>query len=266
MEIKNHRLYVDGERVVYRATPNRGGALVPRGVVLHDTAGRMEPGSSVNWLTSRQAKASAHLVVERDGTAVQLAPFNVQTWHAGRSEYRGERNCNRFTVGIEIVNPGKLDLQKKAWFGVGFPDAVRRSTPQHGDGFWVDYTPEQIATVLDTCLALRQKYGIEFVTAHWFISPGRKVDTNPLFPLQHIAARVAGRETVPESEDWDATTTVHLNQRRWPSVESHVIQVLAPETKLDIVRSGVFDGARWYLVRGAGEEGWVHGAYLDFNQ
>lgn len=43
----------------------------------------------------------------------------------------------------------------------------------------------------DVCRALAEAYPIEEIITHWLISPGRKIDTNPLFPLEQVRAAVA---------------------------------------------------------------------------
>ena len=82
LRIQDHRLVGDG--VSFRATPNCGGALSARYLVFHYTAGR-SCDSSVESLCTRKPRdnASAHVVLASDGRIVQLAPFNVVTWHAG---------------------------------------------------------------------------------------------------------------------------------------------------------------------------------------
>ena len=43
-------------------------------------------------------KVSAHLLVRRDGTIIQLVPFNLRAWHAGVSHYKGRENFNDFSA------------------------------------------------------------------------------------------------------------------------------------------------------------------------
>jgi hypothetical protein len=45
--------------------------------------------------------------------------------------------------------------------------------------------------VQDLCEALCKSYGIKEIVTHWLISPGRKVDTNPLFPLEQLRRDLA---------------------------------------------------------------------------
>jgi N-acetylmuramoyl-L-alanine amidase len=277
--VKDHRVKRGTSAVDFTATPNKGGTITPEAIVLHDTAGRLDHASSVSWLCNPAAKASAHFVVGRAGEVVQLAPTNVSTWHAGASSFNGRSNVNGFSIGIEIVNPGIMQGAPgngaRAWFGQVFPTAEHgiehRATPQHGAGLWMPYTEVQIETVAALCLALREAYpSIAALTTHWAISPGRKVDTNPLFPLDHVRARVMGRQDVPShGDDTDAVTTVGVNLRRWPSLGDNVIEVLPTGKRVRIVRSGVFtngdETARWFLAATGDNEGWVHGTYLDLD-
>lgn len=278
-KIKNHRLHDDDGAVAYVATPNVSGSMTPELIVMHDTAGHLNAQSSVSWLTNRRARASAHIVLGRDGEATQLAPFNRVTWHAGRSHYKGRSSVSRFSIGIEIVNPGRLSLAgsgAKAWFGESYDieayDITAKTTPEHGSGLWMPYTEAQLARLIAISQALVEAYPtITAITTHWAISPGRKVDTNPLFPLDAVRARVFGRaegaQTANDTADTAMTTIAEANQRRWPSYADNIIQVIPKASRVAVLRAGTFtnDGqsARWLLVDHAGQQGWVHGALLD---
>ena len=195
MQIADHKL---AEHPFRKAHAFGGDLASPTLIVLHDTAGRLTKGNSVDWFCSTDCGASAHVVIERDGSITQVVPFNKIAFHAGKSTYKGKSvrgSCNSFSIGIEIVNPGKLDKDGKAWFHKaaekGFPDAQKRATREHGAGWWLDYTPEQIEAVEALCGALVKEYpSLAEITAHWVISPGRKIDTNPLFPLDAVRSAV----------------------------------------------------------------------------
>ena len=105
MRIRDHLL--EGNNIDRRDTPNIGGPIEPRYLVYHFTAGR-NAKSAVSWLCNRRAKASAHLVVARDGGITQLAPFNIKNWHAGRSHWNGLEGLNSYSIGIEMDNAGRL--------------------------------------------------------------------------------------------------------------------------------------------------------------
>ncbi|MTH33582.1 hypothetical protein GL279_03105 [Paracoccus limosus] len=51
MKLVNHKI----EGISFRAAHYTGGVIVPTIVVLHDTAGRLEKGSSAAYLASQKA-------------------------------------------------------------------------------------------------------------------------------------------------------------------------------------------------------------------
>jgi AmpD protein len=50
----------------------------------------------------RELRVSSHLLIRRDGEAVQYVPFQRRAWHAGTSAWRGRERCNDFSIGIEL--------------------------------------------------------------------------------------------------------------------------------------------------------------------
>ena len=194
-QIVNHRL----AGVPYVPSPNCGGRIEPTLIVLHDTADRLRPDDTISWFKDPKSKVSAHFVVARDGSVTQMVPCDRAAWHAGKSSWKGRASCNNFAIGIEIDNPGKLTRvgdHAVAWFGEKFPltQCVEMTTPAHGRGWWLRYTEAQLETVRELIQALLAAYStITDVAAHWEISPGRKVDTGPHFPLDDMKALLAGR-------------------------------------------------------------------------
>jgi N-acetylmuramoyl-L-alanine amidase len=78
------------------------GAIVDA-VVIHATAiDSLE--ESVSYFLKPTTEVSAHFVVDRDGTVVQLVPVEKRAWHAGTSILGGVERVNDFSVGIEMVN------------------------------------------------------------------------------------------------------------------------------------------------------------------
>jgi len=49
-------------------------------------------------------RVSAHYVVDRDGSVVQMVDERFAAWHAGVSELDGRTGVNAFSVGVELVN------------------------------------------------------------------------------------------------------------------------------------------------------------------
>jgi N-acetylmuramoyl-L-alanine amidase len=276
--LTNHRI----EGVPFLPARLTGAAIRPSVVVLHDTAGRLDKGNSARYL-AETPKASVHFVVERDGSITQLVETNRLAGHAGQSTYQGRADVNGFSVGIEIVNPGKMTRLSGGsaitWYGQEFGYGAHKlaeiTTPEHGAGVWMPYTEDQIAAVYDLLMALFD--GIDTlrdITTHWYISPGRKIDTNPLFPLESLRARVLGRDD-PADQVAEAMSDGHregtylrvnapssgLNIRRWPSFNPNVIATAPHGAELPVLRTGIFGGMAWHLVRFDGREGWIVDRY-----
>ena len=270
--IKSHRLHHADSPITFHRSPHSGGTIQPQGIILHDTAGRLDKGTTVAWFLDKRAKASAHLVVERDSGLTQLVPFNTKAWHAGQSILNGRSGCNAFSIGIEIVNPGKLDQVAggyRPWFKQLYTEAdgdIRAATTaQHGAGFWMDYSSEQIEVVTAVCCALVAKYNLTFIEPHWSVSPGRKIDTNPLFPLDYLRGRAFGRSEGDDEPALRQVIATSLNVRGGPGIdfekmdwgplpEGSVVQVLGEE--LDE------RGERWSFILHQKKKGWVCERYL----
>jgi N-acetylmuramoyl-L-alanine amidase len=273
----DHRLKGDG--VSYRASPNVSGLFTapPSLLVVHDTAGSSLE-SSVAWMCNKASKASAHVCIGIDGEVVQMVPFNRIAWHAGQSVYRGRPWCNGYAIGIEHDNPGILSPSGKAWFGAyyGSDDTEPFDTPQHGRGRALVYTEEQIMASAEIIAALVSKYpSLVNLEPHYVISPGRKYDTTPIYPLQQMRGIVTGLADSPPGHGGEGgdsrgpwgVAIVDVNCRRWPSNADNIVGVIPAGTEVNIVRSGFYESgfpyAQWHLVQTPALEGWVHSAYID---
>lgn len=265
LSIKNHRLV--GGNVSFRQTPNVGGALAPRFLVLHYTAGSSLESSVESLCTQKpQGNASAHLVLGRDGSIVQLAPFNVVTWHAGVSQWNGLVGMNQYSIGIEMDNAGMLTQvgnQYRAWFGKTYPNSeVMLAEHKHGGGVkpWHAYTEAQIARALELAELLVTHYGLEDVLGHEDIAPHRKTDPGPAFPLGAVKSRVLGR--MDDAPPRYVVTAASLNIRKGPGAS---FEPVAPALKKDTALQMLEPGERWSRVEvlGAGDiEGWVNNSYI----
>ncbi|HEX2559453.1 N-acetylmuramoyl-L-alanine amidase [Phenylobacterium sp.] len=132
-------------------------------LVLHYTG--MQTGeAALARLREEAAGVSSHYLVEEDGRIFRLVPEERRAWHAGVSFWRGERNVNHASIGIEIVNPGHE-------FGYRpFPEA-------------------QIASVLELVADIRGRWTIEDrnIVGHSDVAPNRKIDPGELFPWKRLA-------------------------------------------------------------------------------
>jgi len=118
-----------------------------------------------------------------------MVPTGKRAYHAGQSKWKGISGLNSCSVGIEIVSPGKLDNTGKAYFGtVADPsEIVSMTSPAHGRGHWLPYTKEQITAVVAICRAVVEEYpDCNDIVTHYQISPGRKIDVGPQFPLEEV--------------------------------------------------------------------------------
>lgn len=50
----------------------------------------------------RDYRVSAHVLIERTGAVTQFVRFNDRAWHAGESEWQGRKDCNEYSIGIEL--------------------------------------------------------------------------------------------------------------------------------------------------------------------
>ena len=133
-----------------KPTPNLGKRrLKPTLIVLHHTGGSLV--GDLTTLTSKAAKVSADFLISQSGQIYKLNPqlSEYVTWHAGVSEYKGRKNCNGFSFGIEM-------------------------THRVGD-VWSD---SQVRACADLCRWLREKFGNLDITSHAEVAlpKGRKTD------------------------------------------------------------------------------------------
>jgi len=121
-----------------------------RCVVIHATATNGIDSPRM-WLCNPESKVSAHYLIGKDGLTYQLVDDNNVAWHAGESEWAGEKWVNGFSIGIELVN--KNDGKD--------PYPVK----QLG-----------VCTRLVAALCKEHNIGLKNVVAHADIAPGRKND------------------------------------------------------------------------------------------
>jgi N-acetyl-anhydromuramyl-L-alanine amidase AmpD len=147
---------------VIHTTANKGGTLVPEGIVFHSSYG--SAAGSLSWIKNSASKVSYHTLIFPDGTRHNVVPFDRVAWHAGVSTYRGRRGCNGFMIGLSFEG----DLYKR------------------------QLSEDEIASAVEISVRLMRQYGfgLDWVTDHRTISPGRKEDIPPA-TLATIKNRIA---------------------------------------------------------------------------
>jgi N-acetylmuramoyl-L-alanine amidase len=278
MKIIDHRLYKDdGTPYPFRPSPNIGGRIIQTYLVMHYTASR-DVSSAVNALTNPAIKASAHVVVGRDGSITQLVPFDTQAWHAGQSSWKELSGLNQYSIGIEIDNAGLLNRKGNswvAWFGdVYSNDQVIEAEHKNSPGIkygWPLYTPEQLFATLELAALLVQCYKLKDVLGHDDIAPKRKTDPGPAFPMETFRARLFGGRDSDEGigrVGGTYVTTDVLNIRSRGDQNSPLLTIapLPKGTRVKIVTSP--EG--WWkevevlnTIKGVNRaRGWIHSRYI----
>lgn len=273
--VNEHRLASAEGNVPYLASPNVGGKLRPKVLVIHYTASG--PGSDIAGYFARPAaRVSAHLVIRRDGTVVQCVPFDVVAWHAGKSKWtsrtgRSHSGLNAHSIGIELENWGPLSRAGSGWVSwTGVPvkaDKVVEARHKFGrpDCGWELYPAAQVEAAIEAAQAICREYGIDEIVGHDDIAPGRKSDPGPAWNMNSFAARVFGRS---DSEDaaFMVRSPTGLNIRSGPSA-AHPTLRPEPLVSGTLVMMHQAEGHWRYVsvVNGAGHpefSGWVHGGFL----
>ena len=130
----------------------------PDMIVLHYT-GMPTGAEALARMRDPQARVSAHYMIEEDGRIFTLVPEERRAWHAGVSFWKGERDINAVSIGIELVNPGH------EWGYRAFPAAQ------------IDAVIALVADIIPDARIL----------GHSDVAPARKEDPGELFPWRRLA-------------------------------------------------------------------------------
>jgi AmpD protein len=104
-------------------------------------------------------RVSSHFLITRRARLVQYVAVDRRAWHAGQSVFEGEKDCNDFSVGIELE---------------GTDDQP--------------YEPRQIELLAALLSELSQHIpSLSTVTGHSTIAPGRKTDPGDFFDWPLLA-------------------------------------------------------------------------------
>lgn len=113
----------------------------------------------------KELKVSSHLLIRRNGDLVQYVPFDMQAWHAGKSNFAGRDQCNEFSIGIELEGSD-----------------------------YDEFTEAQYLTLIEVSEELLKTYpkiDLENIVGHSDIAPKRKTDPGPYFDWARYRAKLA---------------------------------------------------------------------------
>jgi N-acetylmuramoyl-L-alanine amidase len=148
-------------------------------LVLHYTG--LESGASARArLVDLASRVSAHYLIEEDGRVFRLVAEERRAWHAGVSFWRGARDINSRSIGVELVNPG------------------------HEFGYR-DFPREQMAALIALAHEILARHPISArnVVGHSDVAPARKIDPGERFDWPALAAAGIGLwppRTTPPSD------------------------------------------------------------------
>lgn len=155
-----------GDPLVHREAPSPNWderALPVTMVVLHYTE-MPEPGAALAKMLDPHSKVSAHYLITEAGEVIRLVEEAKRAWHAGVSYWRGIRDINSASIGIELDHPGHL----------------------HGYREFSEAQFEALVPLLHRILAVH-KIPRANVVGHSDVAPMRKIDPGELFPWDRLA-------------------------------------------------------------------------------
>lgn len=152
--------------------PRRVGAK-PEMIIIHHTGTQNAQEAAQVYLNQTEDKEagriSPHYMIDKDGNIARFVDEENRAWHAGLSYWRGERDINSCSIGIELVNGGS-------------------------ENGYDPYPDEQMDSLAVLCRDIINRHNIspENVLGHSDIAPGRKTDPGRLFDWKWLAAQGVG--------------------------------------------------------------------------
>ena len=131
-------------------------------IIIHYTGMRSEI-AAIKKLTEN-SNVSSHYFIKSDGNIINMVPELFEAWHAGKSYWKDFRLLNKYSIGIEIHNPGHDHVYKK-------------------------FNSRQIISLKKLLKYLIKKYKIKLnnILGHSDIAPNRKKDPGEKFPWRDLS-------------------------------------------------------------------------------
>ena len=132
-------------------------------LVFHYTGMKSEK-TAFRRLCDENSKVSCHYFIKKNGSIINLVPDKYVSWHAGISNWKDLKLINKYSIGVEIHNPGH----------------------QHG---YKNFNKQQINAIKHLSLKLAKKYKFKKnnFLGHSDISPDRKRDPGEKFPWELLS-------------------------------------------------------------------------------
>jgi N-acetylmuramoyl-L-alanine amidase len=138
-------------------------------IIFHYT-GMKKENQAITRLTNSKSKVSSHYLIKNNGEILTLVPDLYVAWHAGVSSWKNYKSINKYSIGIEISNPGHEYSYKK-------------------------FSKKQIKSIIKLSIYLKKKYKIKsnFILGHSDIAPDRKKDPGEKFPWKYLSKNKIGQ-------------------------------------------------------------------------
>ncbi|MBU6235081.1 MAG: N-acetylmuramoyl-L-alanine amidase [Alphaproteobacteria bacterium] len=126
-----------------------------------------------------RGRVSAHYMIDETGKIYALVDERDRAWHAGVSYWRGKKNLNDNSIGIELVNPG------------------------HEFGYQM-FPRAQMDALIELCQSICKRHPIkqDWILGHSDIAPNRKSDPGEKFNWRLMARNGIGLWPEAEPDDY----------------------------------------------------------------
>ncbi|KEF32747.1 N-acetylmuramoyl-L-alanine amidase AmpD [Marinobacter nitratireducens] len=126
---------------------------------------RLDHAAHPYFETIAGMQVSAHALIRRDGSVVQFVSLLERAWHAGRSSFRGEEECNDYSIGIELEGADDIPYSPEQYRALAEITGIVMAA-------WPEITPDRL-------------------TGHCDIAPGRKTDPGPAFDWSYYKSELS---------------------------------------------------------------------------
>ena len=134
-------------------------------IIIHYT-GMKKESAAIKRLQDPKSNVSSHYLIKKNGEITNLVPDLYEAWHAGKSKWKKFDSLNKYSIGIEINNPGH-------------------------EFSYNTFNLKQINSLKKLLSFLIKKYNIkaDHILGHSDIAPDRKKDPGEKFPWEKLSKK-----------------------------------------------------------------------------
>ena len=137
-------------------------------LIFHYT-GMKKESDAIKRLTNFKSDVSCHYFIKNNGKIFVMVPDLYVAWHAGKSQWKHYKSLNRYSIGVEISNPGH-DLNYKKFSKRQFQSIIK----------------------LSKILIKQYKINSKNILGHSDVAPERKKDPGEKFPWKKLSKQGIG--------------------------------------------------------------------------